>query len=93
MVGSLSKGHFDDGVPQGMGPNDKDQMNVYETLKATDKNYEKMLDVATDILRTQQSNPNTSRQHILNAQAKLYGGEVARTAKAEGQKTKSPARQ
>ena len=47
------KGAFDDGVPEGMGPNDTEQMNVYETLKATDKNYDKMLQVANDILRTQ----------------------------------------
>ena len=54
QVGVLHfKGAFDDGVPEGMGPNDKNQMNVYETLKATDKNYDKMLSVANDILRTQ----------------------------------------
>lgn len=81
------KGAFDDGVPEGMGPNDKDQMNVYETLKATDKNYEKMLHVANDILRTQQSNPNSDRQHILNAQSKHYGTEsLNRTEKAKSQR-------
>lgn len=81
------KGAFDDGVPEGMGPNDKDQMNVYETLKATDKNYDKMLHVANDILRTQQSNPNSDRQHILNAQSKHYGAEsLNRTEKVKSQR-------
>ena len=85
------KGAFDDGVPEGVGPNDQNQMNVYETLKATDKNYDKMLNVATDILRTQQNNPNSSRQHIINAQAKFYGGDLARTEKAKSQRMKPAA--
>jgi hypothetical protein len=76
QVGVLHfKGAFDDGVPEGMGPNDKNQMNVYETLKATDKNYDRMLNVATDILRSQQSNPHSHRQHIINAQSKFYGAD------------------
>lgn len=58
-----------------MGPNDKNQMNVYETLKATDKNYDKMLNVAHDILRSQQSNPHSGRQHLIDAQSRFYGAD------------------
>ena len=34
------KGAFDDGVPDGKGPNDPKEMNVYETLKGNDKHYD-----------------------------------------------------
>lgn len=46
------KTDFSNGVPPGIGPNNKNQMNILDTMKANDKNYDNMLDVATDIHRT-----------------------------------------
>jgi len=75
------KGAFDDGVPEGMGPNDVHQMSVLATLKGNDMRLGGMAEVADDIFRVQQNNPNSARQHLLDATNKFQGGGAAARGK------------